>query len=270
MEEGEKLECDTEVWCLHPDSENWRAKIPFVIIYRATVPRGERSGSPGWWLLCDTRAGLAVYLKQVLLQFPGAVICVQPGALSRDKIWPQPPEVLIPLHTTALLLWNPPTAGNWIFPISNASFLLASRSLSYDPIPRFGAWQEASGLWVVLHVSVCTHTPTYSCDPRITFLKNCCNTVLKKKAKIHFFLFLPCSGSSSLQNEMLTSAFAFPSCCVLHWIRPEKQYHQAWSSIYQCSQDWFVTLPILGKWMSPSRSLPVQADLCFAHISHVM
>ncbi|OXB59831.1 hypothetical protein ASZ78_014479 [Callipepla squamata] len=29
------------------------------------------------------------------------------------------------------------------------------------------------------------------------------------------------------ENEMLKIAFAFPSCCVLHWIRPEKPYHQA-------------------------------------------
>lgn len=159
-----------------------------------------------------------------------------------------------------------------IFPISNTSFSLASRSSSYDPVPRFGAWQEASGCRVVLlHLTFCTRAPAHTHASHVTFLKNSCSAVLKKKGKKMIFIFcLPCSGSSSLQNEMLTSTFAFPSCYVLHWIRPEKQYHQAWSSIYQCSQDWFVTLPILGKWMSPSHSLPMQADLCFAQISYVM
>lgn len=120
------------------------------------------------------------------------------------------------------------------------------------------------------------HTPPHiSVNPVSSSLKTVAVLCWKRRQKgekriFFFFSPLPCSGSSSLQNEMLTSAFAFPSCCVLHWIRPEKQYHQAWSSIYQCSQDWFVTLPILGKWMSPLRSFPVQADLCFAHISHVM
>lgn len=47
VEEGEKLEGDTKVWCLHSDSENWRTKIPFVIIYNAKVPSGERSGPQG-------------------------------------------------------------------------------------------------------------------------------------------------------------------------------------------------------------------------------
>lgn len=116
-----------------------------------------------------------------------------------------------------------------------------------------------------------THPCTFPCTPCHIPQKQSQYCAEKEGEKMIFiFILLFCSGSSSLQNEMLTSAFAFPSCCVLLWVRPEMQYHQAWSSIYQCSQDWFVTLPVLGKWMSPSRSLPMQADLCFAQISYVM
>lgn len=60
VEEGEKQECDTEERCFHHYSENWRAKIPFVNICSA---RERKIRSPGWWLLCDTRAGLAIYLE---------------------------------------------------------------------------------------------------------------------------------------------------------------------------------------------------------------
>lgn len=250
-----------------------KCKNPLCYYLQCHSAEGRKIRSPGWWLLePDRRAGPAVYLEKKYSSTSRGSDLVQPGALLRDKIWPdlsplRSSSLCIPQHCCSVILL---LLGTEFFPISNTSFLLASRSSSYDPIPRFGAWQEAIDLWVVfLHLSLCTFTPTYSYEPHVTFLKTVAVLCWERRQK-NIFFFLHCSGSSSLQNEMLTSAFAFPSCCVLHWIRPEKQYHQAWSSIYQCSQDWFVTLPILGKWMSPSRSLPVQADLCFAHISHVM
>lgn len=85
VEDGEKLECNTEELLPHY-SENWKVKIPFLIIYSA---KGKRDQVPRVMATMWHKSRTWCLLRQdILLQFPGEVICVQPRALLRDKIWP--------------------------------------------------------------------------------------------------------------------------------------------------------------------------------------